>query len=166
MTNYRKEIIDLLIPYFEEDERFHLLLGDMGFGAVEKLQASFPKRITNCGVAEQNMVGVAAGMALSGMIPIVYSICNFLVYRALEQIRNDIVLQGLNVKLIGTGAEDYFEFLGASHCCGRQDITIMKLVGVDIFNPYELREGVDPTFTFENLVDSWITNERAGYLRV
>jgi transketolase len=159
-TNYRKRIIDLLIPYFKEDESFHLLVGDMGFGAIDKMKAEMPNRITNCGIMEQGMVGISAGMALSGMKPVVYSICNFLVYRALEQIRNDVILQYLNVKFIGTGAENYFSFLGKSHTCGRDDVDIMKMVGVVVYNPF------DKLVDFETLVDQWIKKDRAGYIRV
>lgn len=157
---YRKRIINALIPYFTCDSRFHLLVGDMGFGAFDKLQANHPDRITNCGIMEQGMVGIAAGMALGGMIPVVYSIVNFICFRALEQVRNDIALQGLNVKLIGTGAEDYFSFLGKSHTCRTDDVTILEMVGVEVFNPYST------TDSFDTLVDKWITSEKAGYIRV
>jgi transketolase len=157
---YRKLILDMLVPYFERDRRYHLLVGDMGFSAVDKLKDRFPERVTNCGIMEQGMVGIAAGMALGGMIPVVYSIVNFLCFRALEQVRNDIALQGLNVKLIGTGAEDYFSFLGPSHTCGKQDILLMETVGVEVFDPYSGRKN------FPKLVDKWAMSQKAGYIRV
>lgn len=157
---YRKLIIDALIPYFNRDTRLHLLVGDMGFGAMDTLKTKHPGRVTNCGIMEQGMVGIAAGMALGGMIPIIYSIVNFLCFRALEQVRNDIALQGLNVKLIGTGAEDYFAFLGPSHTCGKQDILLMETVGIGVFDPYS---GQD---RFDILIDKWITSTKAGYIRV
>lgn len=157
---YRKQIIDMLIPYFEKDERYHLLVGDMGFSVIDNLREQYPQRITNCGIMEQGMVGIAAGMALQGMIPIIYSIVNFLCYRALEQIRNDVSLQKLNVKLIGTGAEDYFKFLGSSHCCGRDDVTLMQLAGIEVYDPYRGSDRLDV------LVDKWMTDNKAGYIRV
>ncbi len=166
--NYRKKIVDKLIPYFEKDERYYLLIGDMGFGTIDQMKTKMPDRMVNCGIMEQGMVGIAAGMALSGMIPIVYSIVNFLCFRALEQMRNDVVLQNLNVKFIGTGANDYFKFLGNSHCCGQDDIEIMKLIDMDIWNPYI--EGINSqtefSWTFNDLIEDWLDSDKAGYIRV
>ena len=156
--NYRKEIINKLIPYFEKDDRYHLLIGDMGFGAVDQMKAKMPKRMTNCGIMEQGMVGIAAGMALSGMIPIVYSIVNFLCFRALEQIRNDVVLQDLNVKFIATGVNDYFEFLGPSHCCGQDDVAIMKIIGMPVYHIFNR--------DFDEMINAWIASDKPGYMRV
>ena len=158
--NYRKDILDFVIPAFRADKRYYLLICDMGFGAVEKLQKEFPDRVINCGIMEQGTVGIAAGMSLSALIPIVYSMVNFLAYRAIEQIRNDVVLQGLNVKFIATGANDYFKFLGPSHCCGTDDIRLMELIHMKVFDPYGA--AVD----FPTMVKNWIEDSKAGYLRV
>lgn len=159
-ANYRKEILDLIISNFRADKRYYLLLCDMGFGAVDKIKKEFPDRVINCGIMEQGTVGIAAGMSLSGLIPVVYSIVNFLVYRALEQVRNDVVLQDLNVKFISTGANDYFRFLGPSHCCGQDDIRLMELINMKVYDPYQ------PTTDFPKLVQNWIQDPKAGYLRV
>lgn len=158
--NYRKEIINSILPYFRKDKRFHLLVCDMGFGVIGQLRKEFPRRITNCGIMEQATVGIAAGMSMSGLIPIVYSIVNFLTFRALEQIRNDIVLQNLNVKLIATGVNDYFKFLGPSHCCGSDDVSIMKIINMRVYDPYCDRK------PFKQLVDQWISSDCPGYMRV
>lgn len=158
--NYRKDIVNSLIPYFREDKRLYLLVCDMGFGVADQLTKEFPKRIINCGIMEQATVGIAAGMSMSGLKPVVYSIVNFLVFRALEQIRNDIVLQKLNVKLIATGVNDYFKALGASHCCGEDDIALMRLVKMPVFNPYREEK------TFTEVVKEWLTSDEPGYIRV
>lgn len=157
---FRKDIINCIVPNFREDERYYLLVGDMGFGAIDKLKDEFPDRVINCGIMEQGMVGIAAGMAMSGLKPIVYTIVNFLVFRAIEQIRNDVVLQNLNVKFIGTGANDYFKFLGPSHCCGQNDIALMKLINLKVFDPYAV---IKP---FPELVQEWIRDNKAAYIRV
>ena len=159
--NYRKAILPALIPYFKKDDRLFLLYGDAGFGGIDELKKAFPDRICNVGIMEQGMVGIAAGMAMSGMIPVVFSFCNFLAFRALEQIRNDIVLQNQNVKLIGTGAEDYFSFLGPSHTCGEKDLEIMHLVGMNIYNPYDNKSKY-----FKDYVETFMKSGKAGYLRV
>lgn len=157
---FRKEIINYLVPNFREDERYYLLVGDMGFGAIDKLRDEFPNRVINCGIMEQGMIGIAAGMALSGLKPVVYTIVNFLVFRAIEQVRNDVVLQNLNVKFIGTGANDYFKFLGPSHCCGQDDVALMKLINLKVFDPYT---AIKP---FPELVQEWIRDNKAAYIRV
>jgi len=157
---FRKEIINYITPNFREDDKYYLLVGDMGFGATDKLKEEFPNRVINCGVMEQGMVGIAAGMALSGLKPIVYTIVNFLAFRSIEQIRNDVVLHNLNVKFIGTGANDYFKFLGSSHCCGQNDIELMKLINLKVFDPYSA------TNSFSEIVQEWISSDKAAYIRV
>ncbi len=158
--NYRKMIVDMLIEPFRADDRLYLLVGDMGFGAIDRLKSEFPDRVINCGIMEQASVGIAAGMAMAGLRPIYYSIVNFLAFRALEQVRNDVLLQGLNVKFIATGAENYFRFLGPSHCCGKDDIKIMELIGMKVYDPYQY-EG-----DFQTLVNNWIKADQSGYIRV
>lgn len=133
---------------------------DMGFGVIDNIKKEFPDRIINCGIMEQGTVGIAAGMSISGLIPIVYSIVNFLIFRALEQLRNDIVLQNLNVKFIATGVNDYFKFLGPSHCCGQDDIATMKLIHMKVYDPYT------DTRSFKEVVAEWICDNKAGYIRV
>lgn len=160
-NNFRREIVDMILPYFRQDKRYYLLVCDMGFGVTDNLKKEFPGRVINCGIMEQGTVGIAAGMSMSGLIPVVYSIVNFLAFRALEQVRNDVVLQGLNVKFIATGVNDYFEFLGPSHCCGTDDKKIMELIKIKVFDPYE-KENID----FNRMVKEWITDTKAGYIRV
>lgn len=160
MNNYRKDIIDTIIPYAKKDEKIILLVCDMGFGAIDKFKNKFPDRVFNVGIMEQGTVGIAAGMAMSGLKPIVYSIVNFLAFRALEQIRNDVILQKLNVKFIATGVNDYFKFLGKSHTCGADDIVIMHLINMQVYDPYETKT------SFKEVVHHWITDDKAGYIRV
>ena len=159
-NNFRKVIVDSLVPYFRKDERYYLLVCDMGFGVTDKLRQEFPRRVINCGIMEQATVGIAAGMSLSGLKPIVYSIVNFLVFRALEQIRNDVVLQDLNVKFIATGVNDYFKFLGPSHCCGTDDVTLMKLIKMNVYDPYTDKR------PFDKIIKDWMTSDKFGYMRV
>ena len=159
--NYRKDIIDAIIPYAKEDKRIVLLVCDMGFGVIERFKEEFPDRIFNMGIMEQATVGIAAGMAMTGLLPIVYSIVNFLCFRALEQIRNDVVLQDLNVKFIATGANNYFKFLGLTHCCGNDDKKIMQIINMKVYDPYE-----DINKDFNTIIKEWITDNKAGYIRI
>lgn len=111
----RKAFVDTLIELMEQDEKIWLLTGDLGFGAFEPLIEKFPDRFINCGIAEQNMMGVAAGLAIEGKKPYVYSIIPFVILRCLEQIRNDVCYQNLNVKIIGIGGNQRYKILGFSH---------------------------------------------------
>lgn len=160
MVNYRKDVINHMLPHFRHDPRFILMLGDMGFGAIDQLQEEFPLRVINFGIIEQGAAGIAAGMSMSGLIPIYYTIVNFIAFRAIEQVRNDVLLQGLNVKFIGTGANNYFKQLGPSHTCDNQDVRIMQLIGMEVFDPYTDKR------SFQDLVADWLLSETAGYLRV
>lgn len=161
ILNYRKEIVDKILPYAKEDRRIVLLVCDMGFGVCDQFKQELPNNIYNVGIMEQGTVGIAAGMAMSGMIPIVYSIVNFLAFRAIEQIRNNVILQDLNVKFISTGVNDYFKFLGPSHCCGEDDKKIMDIVGMKVYDPY-----VSDNTDFDLMVKEWINSNDAGYIRV
>ncbi|OGG96267.1 MAG: hypothetical protein A2508_03585, partial [Candidatus Lambdaproteobacteria bacterium RIFOXYD12_FULL_49_8] len=146
------------------DERIHLLVCDMGFGVVEDFAKEFPKRCYNMGMMEQGTVGIAAGMAMTGLLPIVYSIVNFLAFRSIEQIRNDVILQKQNVKFISTGVNNYFDNLGHSHTCGEQDVQIMEMIGMKVYDPY-----ADDSWTqkdFLTMTDQWLKSDQAGYLRL
>lgn len=97
------------------DPKFVFLTGDLGFGALEPLSTAAGSRFINAGVAEQNMVTVAAGMARSGLTPWVYSIAPFIYARPFEQIRNDICLHDLPVKLLGNGGGYAYGPMGCTH---------------------------------------------------
>src|SRR5437899_4067946 len=97
------------------DPRVQLVTGDLGFGAVEQFAQRFPLNFLNVGVAEQNMTGLAAGMALSGKIVFTYSIANFPTLRSFEQIRNDVCYHGANVKIVAVGGGFAYGSLGMTH---------------------------------------------------
>lgn len=109
----------------ESDERVHLIVGDLGFGVVETFAQRFPNRFVNVGVAEQNMTGIAAGMALSGKIVFTYSIANFPILRCLEQIRNDVCYHNANVKIVAVGGGLAYGSLGSTHHA-TEDLAIMR----------------------------------------
>lgn len=147
----RNTIIDELVPYFS-DERLYLLVCDCGFAKIDRLHKAYPDRIINMGIMEQATVGIAAGMARAGLIPIIYSIASFIVYRALEQIKIDVVQMNRNVKIIGNGSGDYFKDLGECHHCKNDDVYLMNLIDMPIYNP--------------NNFEEWINSTKGGYIRV
>jgi len=111
------------------------LISDNGAIVYDKFRADFPDQYTNCGISEANMVGMSAGLASCGKIPFAYTISNFLVYRAYEQIRNDVCLQNMNVKLVGIGVGFVYSGLGPTHH-GTEDIALMRcLPNMTIFSP-------------------------------
>lgn len=98
-----------------QDPRVVVLSGDIGNRLFDDLKAKCPDRFFNCGVAEANMIGMAAGLALSGLRPFCYTITPFLTYRCLEQIRVDLCYHRLPVVLVGTGSGLSYASLGATH---------------------------------------------------
>lgn len=121
----RIAFVDTLFSLAKEDKRIMLLTGDLGFSVFEKYMKQFPNQFLNMGVAEQNMTGVAAGMAMEGKIPLIYSIVPFVTMRNFEQIRNDICYQNLNVKIVGVGAGfSYGPYAHTHH--GLEDIGILR----------------------------------------
>jgi len=109
----------------EHDERICLIVGDLGFGVVETFAQRFPDRFLNAGIAEQNMTGIAAGMALSGKIVFTYSIANFPILRCLEQVRNDVCYHNANVKIVAVGGGLAYGALGMTHHA-TEDLAILR----------------------------------------
>lgn len=117
----------------EQDPRVQFIKGDTAY--VPDYQQAFPNQYLDVGIAEQNMIGVAAGMALEGMIPFTYSIVDFASMRCLEQIRNDIAYHNLNVKVVACGAGFDYGALGATHHA-TEDLSIMRsLPNMTVFSP-------------------------------
>lgn len=111
----RTTFINQLITEAHRDERIFLLVGDLGFSVVEPFAEAFPNRFLNVGVAEQNMAGIAAGLALEGFCVFIYSIGNFPTMRCMEQIRYDICYHNLNVTVVAVGGGYAYGPLGTSH---------------------------------------------------
>jgi transketolase len=111
----RKIFNKTLIDIAKKDERIFMILADIGYGEIEPFAEAFPERYYNCGVAEQNMTGVACGVAMEGNIAVTYSIANFPTIRCLEQIRNDVCYHNANVKIVIIGGGLAYGHLGVSH---------------------------------------------------
>src|SRR5882762_7958343 len=121
----RTAFIETLFEMAREDKRITLVVGDLGFGVVTDFMRELPRQFVNAGVAEQNMTGIAAGMALSGKIVFTYSIANFPVLRCLEQVRNDICYHAANVKVVAVGGGLAYGSLGATHHA-TEDLAILR----------------------------------------
>ena len=111
----------------EQNRRIVLITGDLGFGVLRSIHNRFPDRLINAGIAEQGMVSMAAGLASTGRTVLVYSIGNFPTLRPLEQIRNDCVYHGADVKIVCVGGGFVYGSLGMSHHA-TEDMAIMRAI--------------------------------------
>jgi len=129
-----------LIESARNDESIVLLVGDIGFGVFDSFRDEFPDRFFNVGVAEANMVGIAAGLSMSGFKPVVYTIIPFLIMRAFEQIRVDLCIQNLPVILVGVGGGLVYDTLGPTHHA-IEDLSIMRsLPNMHVLTPCDPSE--------------------------
>ncbi len=131
----RNSFVSALTEAALRDSSIVLITGDLGYGVVDDFAQKLPRQFVNVGVAEQNMIGVASGMAQSGFRPFVYSIANFSTLRCLEQIRNDVCYHDLNVTVVSVGAGLAYGTLGYSHFAV-EDIAVMRAMpGLRILSP-------------------------------
>lgn len=131
----RDRFIETLTKMAERDSRIMLITGDLGFGVLDEYRRRLPKQFLNAGVAEQNMTGIATGLALDGFIVYTYSIANFVFMRCLEQIRNDAAYHDCNVNVVCVGGGFSYGALGISHHA-TEDLSIMRaLPNVTVLAP-------------------------------
>lgn len=129
-----------LVQLAEEDPRILLLTGDLGYMALEPFAERFPDRFFNVGVAEQNMVGLATGLAEAGFIPFVYSIVTFASLRAYEFIRNGPVLHQLPVRIAAVGGGFEYGHNGLTHY-GLEDVGVMRIQpGITVISPADYEQ--------------------------
>lgn len=114
-SDLRKPFFEELIKLAEQDERIVLIIPDVGFSFTEEFAEKFPNRFFNLGVTEQSCVIIAAGMALQGLKPYVYTMINFVAFRPFEMVRNAVAMHKADVKLIGVSGSEKYKFLGFSH---------------------------------------------------
>jgi transketolase len=133
----RREFFRVLYDLMKENPDIIALTGDLGYIGFDRIRDDMPERFYNVGAAEIAMLDIAVGMALSGKIPICYSITPFLLYRPFEVIRNYIDHEQIPVILIGSGREKDYEHDGFSHFAG-DDWKFMTLFkGIECMWPYD-----------------------------
>lgn len=155
----RNRFIQLLCTWAREDETIYLLTADLGFSVLEPFAKEFPKRFINVGIAEQNMIGIAAGLSLRGKKVFVYSIVNFGVLRCLEQIRNDVCYHNANVVVTMVGAGLAYGLNGYTHL-GVEDLAAMlPLPKMNVLSPAD-------NFELEGCMAYIKKNSGPSYLRL
>jgi transketolase len=146
----RTGILNEVYEQMKQDENIYFMIGDLGFASVEMIEEDFPGRFINAGIAEQNMIGMAAGLALSGKKVYCYSIIPFLIMRCFEQIRNDLCYHNLDVTLLGAGAGMSYGILSSTHFA-LIDLAITRtLPNFSVFSPADEQEAVLGTKSLKN----------------
>lgn len=136
----RSKFVEALVSWGENDPNLYLLTGDLGFSVLEPFANKFPERFINVGISEQNMVGIAAGLAKLGKRLFVYSIVNFGTLRCLEQIRNDICYHNMDVVIAVVGGGFAYGTHGYTHL-GLEDIAAtLPLPNMKVFSPADSLE--------------------------
>ena len=155
----RDAFVRALMREMAADERIALITGDLGFGVLRPVKENYPDRIINAGIAEQSMVGLAAGLAATGRKVIVYSIGNFPTLRPLEQIRNDCAYHGRDVKIVCVGGGFVYGSLGMSHHATEDMAVLRAIPEITCFTPG------DPAET-EAVVPAMFATPGTCYLRL
>jgi transketolase len=155
----RTEFAQAMIALFEKRKDLVFITGDLGYMALEGVAAKLGERFINAGVAEQNAVSIAAGLAHEGHLPWVYSTAPFMVLRPYEQIRNNVCLHRLPVKLVGNGGGYGFGIMGATHHA-LEDVGAMRVLpNMRIYVPLTAAD-VDP------VVNMMAEDPQPNYLRL
>ncbi len=155
----RNTFIDNLINHARKRENLVLIVGDLGYSVVEPFAEEFPDRFINVGVAEQNMTGIAAGLASEGYHVFTYSIANFPLFRCAEQLRNDVDYHNLPVTVVSVGGGLAYGNLGYSHHA-IQDFSLVRSM------PNMLIAAPGDPLEMEACVDYLINNAQPSYLRI
>lgn len=141
----RDAYINALYELAEQNEKIYCVIADIGIYIFDRFKESFPERFFNFGIAEQNLIGAATGMALCGKIPFAYSIIPFVTVRCLDQIRVNVCYQNLNVKIVGVGSGFAYGILGATHHA-IDDIAMMRaLPNMSVICPADSLESAKAT---------------------
>lgn len=155
----RFEVINTIYETALKDPRIVFMTGDLGHAHLEDFKNNLPKQYVNTGIAEQNMIGIAAGLALSGHRVFVYSIAPFITMRCYEQIKVDVCYQNTGVVIIGIGAGYAYSTCGCTHHA-IEDIAVMRaLPNMQIYSPSNPMEA-------RQLTEYLLTSNHPAYLRI
>jgi transketolase len=155
----RVEFAQGMINAFDKNGNLVFVTGDLGYMALEKVQEKFGEKFINAGVAEQNMITVAAALAHEGFIPWAYSISPFVTLRPYEQIRNDVCLHNLPVKIVGNGGGYGYGIMGATHH-NIEDIGALRILqNMRIYVPFTVSD-------VEQAIEQMIADKNPNYLRL
>lgn len=155
----RAYFADSIHKEMKKNKNIYVIVNDLGYKMWDKIRNDFPERFINVGAAEQTLIGVGIGLALSGKIPIVYSITTFLLYRPFETIRNYVNYEKIPVKLIGSGRNKDYLHDGISHWA-EEDKKVMKIfTNIKSYWPKDIIE-------VEKLVNKMLKDNNPYYINL
>ena len=148
--NQRRKFKELFSEEMKQNDNIILLVGDVGYKIFDHLREEFPSRVINAGASEQLMIGMAAGLAMDGKIPVCYSITPFVLYRPFEFIRNYLNHESIPVKLVGSGRDEDYGVCGFSHyAC--EDLEVMKIFSeIEVHYPQSFEDIDIKKFLYSN----------------
>ncbi len=158
-TMMRNQMLETVTKLFQEDERLALVLADISVAALDPIFEQYPERAFNVGIMEQTMIGVAAGLALEGFIPVAHTIAPFLVERAFEQLKIDFCYQQLGGNFISIGASYDYSTEGATHQAPGDVAVLKSLPAMQIVVPGSAEE-------FDRLFRASYANSAPTYYRL
>ena len=155
----RSKFADICFNTLTKDDRGVVMIGDISHFLLRNVESKFPNRFYNIGICEQSMVGIASGMAIDGMKPIIHTIAPFLVERAYEQIKDDLGYQHTDVTIVTVGGTYDYSDLGCTHHC-YGDIALMRTIpNMEVYEPRTPKE-------FEQLFNQTWGNGNPKYFRL
>lgn len=155
----RKQFVVTIESLLKTDPRLVVLLGDISVFALRKAFKEFPERIYNVGILEQSTIGMAAGLAMTGFIPMVHTIAPFLVERSFEQLKDDFGYQKLGGNFVSIGASYDYAALGPTHHCPGDAGLLKNIPGMEIIIPGHAEE-------FDKLFRETYADGRPTYYRL
>ena len=153
----RKEFATFLHKEMSYNDNIVLLTGDLGYGLWDRIKIDYPDRFYNVMSSEQLMVGAAVGLAMENLIPIVYSITPFVLYRPFELLRNYLDHENIPVKLVGGGRDKDYGYLGFSHWAEEDKKVLSTLENIQLYKPKEGSNKIYKEFLY---------NEKPSYLNL
>ena len=155
----RKQFVKTVESILEKDKKAVLLLGDIGVFGFKRAFELFPDRVLNIGILEQSAVGLAAGLSINGLIPIIHTIAPFLVERSIEQLKDDFGYQKLGGNFVSVGASYDYAALGCTHHCPGDVGMLKNIPGMEIVLPGTAEE-------FDKLFRKSYANGKPTYFRL
>ena len=153
----RRTFVSYLESKIEQDPSILLITADLGYGMFDNIKTKYPDNFINCGASEQLMIGVAIGLYYEGFIPICYTITPFLIYRPFEMIRNYVNHENIPIKLVGTGRNKDYTYLGFTHWA-EDDI--------EILSSFKNIIKYKPEILTKDLLNEFLYNDKPSYLNL
>ena len=159
MKRIRQQFADTVLAVGDDDDKLVVMVGDISHGILQPFAKAHPDRYYNTGILEQTLMSMAAGLARTGLYPVLHTITPFVIERAFEQIKLDFCYQKLHGNIVTVGSAFDYASLGCTHHCYGDFALLKTLEGVDIVYPGSAQE-------FDALFRQCYRNDRLTYYRI